>query len=327
MIIGYCVELIEWWNVVGQRFPDRDLLLSGLLWNGGSSRGQAPYVSWQLYQALAVTRDVELFWQFQIQPEPVRHTVVWGVRGRYDEIGAGGISRKYRICELGGKCYRSLRKHLYKTYVEPHRRCYEHLKGLSREETLALNGDAVCLVSWAFLIWRMSIEGVIQVDGLRLKRANNFPVRLMGPNHYDWLPLGERLRWCYFTFFSIWHQLVAAREASVNIRVEIFDDHCVGKFHGECTHSGQDTVARRTRESVRFTLLYPDPDELVGDLEDLMTCRERFRLGDGMIDERRLESSSGWRWAQDVMSLQNCMFIARYPDRAGSRLQFRHITV
>jgi hypothetical protein len=74
-------------------------------------------------------------------------------------------------------------------------------------------------------------------------------------------------------------------------------------------------------------LLYPDPDEFVGDLEDLMTCRERFRLGDGMIDERRVESSSGWRWAHDVMSFRNCMFIARYPDRAGSGLQFEHISV
>lgn len=324
MITGYCVELVDWWRRVGLNFPDRDRMLSGLLCVDDSERGNTSYRGWQLYQAYKAVQGLELFWQFRIVPEPSRYTVVLASYVPDDLEEARRIDREHRIHEVAGKCYRSLRRHLYTKFVRPHRHCYQRLKALGREECLALNADHVCVVSWAFLVWRMSIEGVCYVEGLRLPRRDNFALRLTGPRNYR-LPISEGLRWCYFAFFGIWRELEVLCGTTTNIRVEIATDDYEGHFEWKPAAIPAEASALQDGATVRLNVLYPDLSDLTEDAR--WECRQQRIFGNEIVDQRRVNSDSSWAWARDTRSLRDCLFIARHPDNPAAGKQFWHICV
>lgn len=312
MIADHCSELVKWWRDVGVNFPDRDLLLSDLFWVGDAEKA-GPYRGWEHSAAATSVPNKALRWEFDLPLEPVRHSAIhvrWPAQDTDDERS---IDREYRIRDDAGRCYRSLRKHLYKTYVRRHAKCHRELGQLTREQSLALDGDNVCIVSLAFLIWRMSIESVLVVQGLNVRRNTNFELRLMGPQHTYNLALGDRLRWSYFSFFGIWRRLMHLSTRS-KIRVSFHSTRSDGNFHWKAEELLAGLAGTRDRITpLRFAILYPDMDG-VSEVE-LDRCKERSKGGPGPTDEERMWTHAEWAWTNRELDLRNCAFEIRLPER------------
>lgn len=321
-----CNSVIDWWRAAGNKFPERDQLLSEIFWIGHSAAQLACYRSFQLGKATQIAGELNASWRLSLHPEPVRHSVLeatWAA----DASQEHEIDRTPRIRDPAGRCYRSVRKHLYNTYVRRHGCCYRQLKGLSRYESLGLNGDCVCRPSLAFLIWRMSIEGVTQVEALHFHRKENFSLRLMGPRAFHELPLEASIRWSYMAFFGIWHQLETYHsELNDKYRVAISRTGCEGHVHWKCTGTAyvRDINNMETVRS-RFAVLYPDVTSRVETAS--ADCRVRHTQGKSMLDPGYTDPEVDWDGLQDDFSFRNCLFQARFPDRARTNNRFSYIDV
>lgn len=255
----------------------------------------------------------------------MRHSQVqgrWPARDWFDERS---LDRQYRIRDDAGRCYRSIRKHLYKTYVRRHVHCYRGLKKLTRDESLALDGDNTCTVCLAFLIWRMSVEGLLLVEGMNVRRNSSYDLRLMGPLRTYQLPLAETLRWTYFSFFGIWRELLYL-SSRASIRVRLFSDHCEGHFHWrpEQLHESKATEVCRA-PPLRFGLLFPDMSG-VSDAA-LAKCKERIRKGAAASDEDRIWTNDVFSWTGRESDLRDCAFEIRFPQQTLRPRRFQYISI
>jgi hypothetical protein len=322
-----CGSVVDWWRTIGKSFTDRDHLLPELLWIGDGAEKGANYRHFQLGQAIQVAGELNPSWELSVSPEPVRHSVVQAIWVPSDPAEPRSIDRQPRIQDHVGRCYRSLRKHLYKTYVRGHAHCYRQLKGLHRHESLALNGDKLCRPGLAFLIWRMSIEGVTQIEALRWHRQDNFPLRLMGPSRFYDLPLSASLRWCYFGFFGIWHQLETHRSTlNSKFRVAMSSERCEGHVHWKCTAetSARDIDGSETIRG-RFAILYPDLTARID--ANRADCRMRRIHGNSMLAHGYADPDYDWSGLLEEFSVRNCLFQVRFPERVLINRLFTYINV
>lgn len=322
-----CGSVIDWWHSIGNQFPDRDLLLSEIFWIGQGVEQLACYRSYQLGKATDLAGPLDASWKFSVNPKPVRHSVLvaaWPERNAWERHKT---DRMPRIQDLVGKYYRSVRKHLYNTYVRKHVRCYRQLKEVSRYESFGLNGDCVCLPSLAFLIWRMSIEGVTRVEALHFHRRENFALRLMGPRAFYELPLEASIRWSYFGFFGIWNQLEAHRKVlNTKFRVAMSSSGCEGYLHWRCSDT---TVAQNIdngeTNQARFAILYPDMASSVE--PNWADCCSRHARRQSMLDPSYTDPEIEWDGPQDDFPFRNCLFQVRFPDRERTNNRFDYIHV
>jgi hypothetical protein len=180
-------------------------------------------------------------------------------------------------------------------------------------------------VALAFLIWRMSIESLLLVEGLKVCRNTNFDLRLMGPRDTYELPFADRLRWTYYSFFGIWRQLLYWSTRS-KIRVRFFSTHGEGNFLWKSEELEEcPTTASDRAPPFRFGILYPD---MRGVSEAAMiNCNERNRSGDSPLDEERLWTDSVWAWTSREYDLRDCLFEIRFPKRRSMSNTFWHISV
>jgi hypothetical protein len=322
-----CGSAVDWWRTIGQRFTDRDQLLPELLWIGDGAEKRANFRHFQLGQAIQVAGEIIPSWKLSVSPQPVRHSVLQATWTPSDPAEPRSIDRQPRIHDLAGRCYRSLRKHLYKTYVRSHAHCYRQLKGLRRHESLALNGDKLCRPALAFLIWRMSIEGVSQIEALRFHRKDNFSLRLMGPSRFYDLPLEASLRWCYFAFFGIWYQLETHRSTlNSKFRVAMSSDRCEGYVHWKCTaeRCAHDIDDMETVYG-RFAVLCPDLAARID--ANRADCRKRRVRGESMLDRGCVVPDFEWSSVSEEFSVRNCLFQVRFPERVLINKLFTYINV
>lgn len=327
MLAESCESIAAWWHAIGNYFPERDQLLSELFWIGQGAGQQASYRNYQLGKATQVAGELNSTWKLSVRPEPVRHSVLVAVWESRNDAERRDIDRKPRIRDLAGRYYRSLRRHLYNTYVRKHVRCYRQLKGLTRRESFGLNGDCVCQPSLAFLIWRMSIEGITQVEALHFHRKENFTLRMMGPRPFHQLPIDASIRWSYFAFFSIWQQLEAHRSVlNSKFRVVMSTNGCEGYLHWKRTDTTYvRTVNNRETVHARFAFLYPDMTSRVE--PNWADCCVRHVQGKSMVDPDYTGPELDWEEQHDNFVFRNCLFQARFPDRARTNNRFNYIDV
>lgn len=196
-IHGYCIELAQWRRSVSKESEECLALLKDLDTTGESKPGFLEDVSGPLGYATVVA-DVDLFWKFVAPITPVRHV-------RLRDVQTTDVRPPNRIRDIEGKEYRSIGRQIYKRYIQPHRKCLARLRKLSREESLSLNGQAVCPTALAYLVWRMAVEGIGNVEGVRVPRTSNYALRLTGPHSQS--SSDCCIRWTYLLFFALLHQL------------------------------------------------------------------------------------------------------------------------
>lgn len=325
MIIGYCREFIDWWELIGQKIPHRDIVFRDILRIGNDPPHNPIHCSWQIGHAIAAVGENTLAWKFRWPPTEVKHASWTEGIEKTVVTERRAPARSFRIGDNAGKCYQSLRKHLYHKFVRSHRDCLCSLASLQRDESHALDGDEVCVVSLAFLVWRMSIEGIVNVERLRFHRPDNFQLRLMGPDERYDVSLASRLRWSYFGFFGIWSEL-SVRCGAQNFRVNIRGSHCDGHIKWDSLferRQGSDNADSMAPQE--FYVLYPDPSSLVENA--INVCRERKKRGGNMKDVTCLEREGNWAWARYDSDLRDCMFQLRHPNSSLVRGQLWHVMV
>lgn len=244
-------QFVAWWQIVGERFPDRDLLLMDLLRAGEMDRARTGNRGWQLYHAFRSSVGAELDWEFKFAAEPVRFSTFLNHQAEDCSMGSDKTDR-LGSCDTAKDGYRSVRRHIYKNYISRHKRCYSALKTLSADEQHMLDGDNVCPVALAYVVWRMGSENFVRVAGLNKRNKTKQSVRLVGLTRYKGLSHDIEVRCTYFSFFGILRYLRLLL-GNRNIRIKRYDTYANSLFHfGAEISPATDSMVSR------LAVLYPD---------------------------------------------------------------------
>lgn len=326
MIIGYCVELLEWWRTLGRRFNERDKLLSNFLWVSKiDERIDFKALAWELSYALEVMKDVDLFWTLALDSIPIRLAVL--AANDMDSLGHFETkeSSARTVRSEAGKYYRSLRRQIYKKFVRDHCRCCTQLRQLNRQQALALTGGEVCTVALAYLVWRMSVEGLCHLEGLHFPRKDDYEVKLMGPGSLKPLPLNEQMRWTYLAFFGLLHEL-GKGNGRYKIRVMASNNVYDGDLHWCYGRREQSSVGDTSDDDhKRLLVLYPDFQNRLDGL--LLRCQERWKRETPLVDENQIYEDLYWgRYRQETLD-QKLTIVQTRPSDFDSYHMFWHVNV
>jgi hypothetical protein len=150
----------------------------------------------------------------------------------------------------------------------------------------------------------------------------------MSPYGYYGLPPEARLRWSYFSFFSIWRQLENF-QASMNVKFRFVISGI--PWEGGFPWVRAEDARGRTPEgkdiiSARFALLFPDISGLLD--KAALDCRARNARRASMLDTSYvdIESIDNRELLQDEAT-RRCLFQARLPQRRVGGARFWHINV
>jgi hypothetical protein len=272
----HCSSLLDWWSDVGVKCQQRDVLLCDLLQVGRPVDVANDHRAWQLFISRSVSVKSELDWAFKIKPEGARMSVLAPAQvvDKSSNTITDFQSTQERRNQVA-KGYRALRRHLFNRFIRPHSACYNKLIALDKENCLSLDYEKVCLAAVAYLTWRMSIEGLVRVEGLKAPREKNFELQLMRPAALDNLTVEHELIWSYCSFMGIWRKLVQLRGVR-NLRIEKSDGYRDGYFYwvGFSDHA-TDAVTGK------LGILYPDIEEI---RESKRVCLNRNPAKDSIVD-------------------------------------------
>lgn len=71
-------------------------------------------------------------------------------------------------------CFKSLRRHIYKKFVKPHRRCINQFRRLKLSEYYALDGNARCSCALAYYSWLVSVFNLYTMQDLNDRYINPY---------------------------------------------------------------------------------------------------------------------------------------------------------
>jgi hypothetical protein len=209
-ITGHLLEYLEWWHAIQSLLPNADTLLSSLVTTDHISGRYGVTVGWQA--GLAKTRVPPSYCSWiltDVVSTPCNYAIV---------IDAGLISTtidsRATIRDEVGCAYRSIRRHIFRRYVRRHRTCLARLAQLSRDDLLSLTAEGICATCLAYVVWRMSSENLIDINGLSTRRTTNFRLSLTEP--WPDSPSDDRTRisFSYMQFFGIWAAIVDSSDFS-----------------------------------------------------------------------------------------------------------------
>ncbi len=251
IITGYCSEFFDWWRSLRVGAPAVGSLISGLVALTGL-RNPITNLNWQAGFAQSKVQLSEFNWILRgLTPVPCVYISVLDV-GR----SVATAKRTDTIRDEIGHCYRSIRRHLYRRYVRRHRRCFTVLSKMDRAEYFTLVGDEVCVTCLAYFAWRMSVEKVVNIEGLFRPRKANFEIKLAQINAARRADYRAGLSLTFLRFFGIW-QVIGEKFAKG--AVQIAKDEYGAPLH---FHYSRDE--RYTHESTiqEYHCLYPDATNL-----------------------------------------------------------------
>jgi hypothetical protein len=203
-LIGHFVEYLEWWHAVQARVPEADRLLRRLVSTSHMTGQNEVALGWQAGFAESRAQPVYGSWIL----EGVKTTPC--VYARVTDAGrrAGVVDDHNSVRDDTGRAYRAIRRHVFRRYVRRHRACLARLTRLSRDELLSLVAEGVCATCLAYVVWRMSVEKLVVMDGLFTRRQKNFELRLTEPWADSPSDDPTRLSFTYMQFFGIWAAIV-----------------------------------------------------------------------------------------------------------------------
>ncbi|AXA90819.1 hypothetical protein [Massilia sp. YMA4] len=205
--MGYVLEYLEWWGAVQVQVPHADHLLRGLVSTFQQSRRDNNTVRWQAGFAQSQVPLRSGSWVLEdVDATPCRYACLMDA-GRRPQTA----DDRSTVRDDSGHCYRAIRRHIFRRYVRRHRACLARLARLDRDELLSLVAEGVCATCLAYVVWRMSIENVIVLKGLFLRRTTNYRLRLTEPWPGNPSDDPTRLAFTYMQFFGIWAGIVNRR--------------------------------------------------------------------------------------------------------------------
>jgi hypothetical protein len=302
----HCFEFLLWHQSITQAANDYRPLIADIdIGVGEHAKEKSEFAKWQLGYAKQLSQDVS-HWQFSYFALPARHI-------RLLDIAVAQDTGKFAtIQQHHGVLYRSIKRQIYKRYVRPHSRCLKKLLSLNRDDSLCLDGS-VCPLALAFLAWRMSIEGLGNIEGLRTVRKKNYQLRLMTPD--DVCSLDLRIMWSYLGFFGLaaqLGQLCGIQKVLINYDP---DTPCRGIFCSDVKNASQPGVRA-------YDVLCPS---ICDSYLSLNVCRLHRRNRD-VVNFQASNNMSFWGWPREE-DYRNNMFkvLGIYPEKLGN--VYRYLTV
>ncbi len=144
-----CQEITAWWRTVSTKEQAANELIGDSL---GAATTTDPEnqigLKWGAVCALALPPES---WLTSICATPA-NIVRWQEcrRDTADDIEAGQMPLI--------RCYRSVRRQIFRKFVRPHRRCLSILTSAKRPDLYCLDREQTCAVCIAFIAWRRAIE-------------------------------------------------------------------------------------------------------------------------------------------------------------------------
>ncbi|MEX5745936.1 hypothetical protein [Massilia sp. X63] len=291
-VIGHVVEYLDWWRAVQVKVPVADVLLHRLVstseltvqsslelrWQAGFAQAQAPlcYGTWILKDTSSLT---------------CRYLKVTDA-GRKPNV----TEDETTIRDDTGKCYRAIRRHIFRSYVRRHRKCLSALSKLDQDDRLSLARSSVCVTCLAYVVWRMTTESLMIMKGLYLPRRSNYSLRMSEPWSHSPSDDPTRLSFSYMQFFGLWAAMI----------------DCLGR--GGLKVTMQETVATpqvvfaqdksRRFDSPLRTLhcLYPDPTSLA--FRAGRPCKKPWTL----ISNEQQCVQRTWEWLNTLRPTEKSLF-------------------
>lgn len=317
-ITGYCIELITWWSTLRQATSYFPAISDGLERAEISDMDEGCGIPYLLGYAVSKANK-ELFWKFHTSPKKAK-SVSWDA---FIDC-SGAIDEPHYLRDDVGKILRSIRRHLFKRYLRPHRNCIRAIQSLSMDELLNLKHDKVCVTAMAFVLWRMSTEGVMNIEGLSSPRKFVVPLRLMKPKAARNVSVWDKLQYSYYGFYGIFMKLKDTLNRHERVIVsKVERDECDaylashyedGEKSGKCSKQGNGIL----------TIIFPDCAQYLE--TDDKKCPYACYGGDDIIDTDSFNGFWNWKWAYDCNRRKDEVVRFTYSPRQP-RSHYCHICI
>ncbi len=104
--------------------------------------------------------------------------------------------------------YRSVRRHLFRKFIKPHKRCWNELSNYKYDDAMNLLSDNVCVVSLAFATWRLSIEDLINIEAFKSSKLKDREILSYRIDSDDFTnTLHGHVSLLYAYFFYLWESM------------------------------------------------------------------------------------------------------------------------
>lgn len=235
------VQFCEWWNKVKAQ-PE----IFQFLAKTDYPQHEAKFIGIFLNAAQEIAGICP--WPLDYSRYPVR-TLDWHKNDQscedYD-IGNSSASRS----SLWGQNYRSVRKHLYRRYIKPHKACWNLLTNTHPYNLYHFDGDTACYACLAFATWRLLNENLLVLEGFKDPKVRTFYLKLFELPEENFVQSNRAyLNLLYAQFFTIW-QLIITKSSIWKVAVNVGN-----RYH-------KDYIPFITYNDI-CTVLIPSPDYLL----------------------------------------------------------------
>lgn len=106
------------------------------------------------------------------------------------------------------KNYRALRRYFFRKYIKTHRCCWNELSNYNYAEAQNLSSDSFCIVTVAFIAWRLSIENYLNLEALKVGKFNDRPIKEVSIYAEGYIKtVKSQLALMYAHFYYIWESV------------------------------------------------------------------------------------------------------------------------
>jgi hypothetical protein len=208
LIIKYCMAFIDWWDRVS-KCVDVWKFLSKTYFNEDDLKLLPKYLS-----AAELIAGV-CPWLIETSEYKIR-TICWKQlinngnqpTGSLDELTNENNNYESPRKSEVDIIYRAIRRYFFRRFVKSHRSCWIELSNYSYNFAQVLSVDKVCIVTMAYIAWRLSIERFINLEVLKVGKVKEKPIlkfRLCN-DEYEKSIQGQASI-MYAHFFYIWEDI------------------------------------------------------------------------------------------------------------------------
>lgn len=315
-IIGYCRELIDWWQKVRERTLLYSPLIDTFLSTESSAESDIQLAQYQLGHIKTLIKD-ELWWRFSVAEKPARLiSRTYRVREREEQ------SNNY-LSDDAGHSYRSIRRRIYYKHLRSHHPCIKALLKLSRGESLFLHKGRVCVPALAFLTWRMSVEGICNIEGLRSARTAKIPLRLMRRGE---LSLKDQIQWTYDGFFGLLAALENYVQKYHRMIIYLNDNEVCDGFLPCQFDEQKNGQASGSAEQRKFMLSMLRPEaECLNERKCAISMVQSASASDYLCDRNAFDQAQNWAWGNDPTSHRALFKLTQSEERERQMFQYFNV--
>lgn len=188
----------------------------------------------------------------------------------HESLNEEKIGKKDVDLEQWVQCFKSLKRHIYKRFVRPHRKCVNQFKRLTLTETRVLDHDARCSCALAYYSWLVTALNLYTMQDLNDRSIKPYAICGKFHRYAATISLRQVLLGSWVTFHDHWasYELDGWQdEAQCDLVVHIRNERSISWPYNLAlmtTHSGKETLKNYYYPSGSFLLQ-----------QSLIRCRAR----------------------------------------------------